>query len=174
MTTQELIAKWKRSQLTERSAAKQDFLDLCELLGKPKPGAADPDGAWYTFARGVNTPGGGKGGADVWMRQKFAWEYKGKDRDLPEAYKQLLRYREDLENPPLLVVCDMDRFEVHTNFTNTVKRVYAFDLDNFGEPENLDVLLRLAASPGRYLDRLPAMDAPQWLHPATGPGAGSD
>ncbi len=174
MTPQEFIAKWKRSQLTERSAAQQYFLDLCDLLGQAKPAAPDPDGAWYTFERGVNKTGGGKGWADVWMRQKFAWEYKGKDRDLPEAYKQLLRYREDLENPPLLVVCDMDRFEVHTNFTNTVKRVYAFDLDNFGEPENLDVLLRLAACPGRYLDRLPAMDAPQWLHPATGPGAGSD
>ena len=31
-------------------------------------------------------------------------------------------------NPPLLVVCDMDRFEVHTNFENTKKQIYAFDL----------------------------------------------
>ena len=43
-------------------------------------------------------------------------------------YQQLLKYREDLENPPLLVVCDLDRFEVHTNFTGTAKQVYAFDL----------------------------------------------
>ena len=119
MTPQDFIAKWKRSQLTERSAAQQHFLDLCDLLGQAKPAAADPDGAWYTFERGVNKTGGGKGWADVWMREHFGWEYKGKDRDLPEAYKQLLRYREDLENPPLLVVCEMDRFEVHTNFTNT-------------------------------------------------------
>lgn len=34
----------------------------------------------------------------------------------------------DLESPPLLVVCDLDRFEVYTNFTGTVKRVYAFAL----------------------------------------------
>ena len=30
----------------------------------------------------------------------------------------------DKGNPPLLVVCDMDRLEVHTNFTSTQKRVY--------------------------------------------------
>lgn len=71
---------------------------------------------------------GGEGFADVWMRGYFAWEYKGKHKDLVAAYQQLLQYREDLENPPLLVVCDLDRFEVHTNFTNTQKRVFAFEL----------------------------------------------
>jgi len=35
-------------------------------------------------------------------------------------------YREVLGNPPLLVVCDFDRYEVHTNFNKTVKRVYRF------------------------------------------------
>ena len=39
-------------------------------------------------------------------------------------------YREDLENPPLLVVCDLERFEVHTNFTGTAKQVYRFSLDD--------------------------------------------
>ncbi len=56
------------------------------------------------------------------MRDHFGWEYKGKHKDLKEAYTQLQRYREALENPPLMVVCDMDRFEVHTNFTGTVKQ----------------------------------------------------
>ena len=42
-------------------------------------------------------------------------------------------YREDLENPPLLVVCDMDRFEVHTNFTDTTKEVHDFDLAGLAE-----------------------------------------
>jgi len=35
MTPQEFIAKWKKAQLSERSAAQQHFLDLCELLGQP-------------------------------------------------------------------------------------------------------------------------------------------
>jgi hypothetical protein len=47
-----------------------------------------------------------------------------------KAYEQLNDYREELGNPPLLVVCDFERFEVHTNFTATRKRVYAFTLDD--------------------------------------------
>ena len=38
--------------------------------------------------------------ADVWMRGHFAWEYKGKHKNLDAAYQQLLQYKEDLENPP--------------------------------------------------------------------------
>jgi hypothetical protein len=34
----------------------------------------------------------------------FAWEYKGKKKNLDAAYQQLLRYRESLLNPPLSVV----------------------------------------------------------------------
>jgi hypothetical protein len=147
MTPQDFIAKWKPVKLSERSAAQQHFLDLCELLDQPKPAAADPEGAFYTFERGVSKTGGGKGWADVWMREKFAWEYKGKHKDLAAAYEQLLRYREDLENPPLLVVCDLDRFEVHTNFTNTVKQVHAFDLGGLAEPANLDILRNVFTNP---------------------------
>jgi hypothetical protein len=147
MTPQEFIAKWKKAQLSERSAAQQHFLDLCELLGQPKPAAADPEGAWYTFERGAHKTGGGEGWADVWMKGKFAWEYKRKRRSLQEAYQQLLLYREDLENPPLLVVCDLDRFEIHTNFTAKPTVVFAFDLDHLAEPANLDTLRKLFTDP---------------------------
>lgn len=37
MNVAELIAKWRRAELTERSATQQHFLDLCELLDHPKP-----------------------------------------------------------------------------------------------------------------------------------------
>src|SRR3990172_8556427 len=104
MTPQHFISKWQRVTLSERSACQQHFLDLCELLGQPKPAEADPDGAEYTFERGVRKTGGGSGWADVWKRGCFGWEYKGRHRDLDAAYKQLLDYREALENPPLLVV----------------------------------------------------------------------
>jgi hypothetical protein len=40
---------------------------------------------------------GSDGWADVWHHGFFGWEYKGKHKDLGEAYKQLLQYREDLE-----------------------------------------------------------------------------
>ena len=72
MTPQQFIAKWRPVNLTERSAAQQHFLDLCELLGQPKPAEADPDGAWYTFERGVRKSDGGDGWAEVRMRGHFA------------------------------------------------------------------------------------------------------
>ncbi len=129
------VARWQRSTLTERSAAQQHFLDLCAVLGEPTPAATDPDGTHYTFEKGARKTSGAGGWADVWMRRHFAWEYKGKHKDLKAAYRQIQQYREDLENPPLLVVCDLNRFEVHTNFTNTVKTVYAFDLDDLARNE---------------------------------------
>jgi hypothetical protein len=61
-----------------------------------------------------------RGFADVWKKGCFAWEYKGKKKNLDEAYKQILRYRESLLNPTLLVVCDFDRYIVKTNFNGTV------------------------------------------------------
>ena len=69
-----------------------------------------------------------KAGADVWKRGHFGWEYKGAHADLAAAYRQLLDYREALENPPLLVVSDMERVEVHTNFTNTRTAVHIVTL----------------------------------------------
>jgi hypothetical protein len=45
MTPQDFIHKWKRANLSERSAYQQHFLDLCELLNQPKPAAEDPEGA---------------------------------------------------------------------------------------------------------------------------------
>jgi hypothetical protein len=35
----------------------------------------------------------------------------------------LKQYADALENPPLLVTSDIKRIEIHTNFTNTVKKV---------------------------------------------------
>jgi len=49
---------------------------------------------------------------------------------LAKAYQQLLKYREALDNPPLLVVCDLERFEIHTNWTNTPPEVYSFSLQD--------------------------------------------
>ena len=115
----EFVTRWKASTLTERAAAQSHFIDLCEVLHQPHPAAADQTGDSYTFEKHVSTAEGGKGFADVWKRGCFAWEYKGKHKDLRAAYLQLEKYREDLENPPLLVVCDQDRFEVHTNFTGS-------------------------------------------------------
>ncbi len=153
----EFVANWQRSTLSERSAAQQHFLGLCAILGQPTPAEVDQEGNTYTFEKGVTKTSGGNGFADVWMRNFFAWEYKGKHKDLHAAYQQLLQYREDLENPPLLVVCDLDRFEVHTNYTNTQKQIYAFELADLvtNQPTEtcklppLDVLRAVFTDPGR-------------------------
>ena len=130
MNVSEFVTKWRKVELTERSASQQHFLDLCEMFDHPKPAFADPVGETFTFEKGASKHGGGQGWADVWKRGFFGWEYKGKHKDLDAAYDQLLRYREALENPPLLVVCDMDRFVIHTNFTATAAKTYEITLDD--------------------------------------------
>lgn len=130
LTPSQFAARWRRISLSERSAAQSHFLDLCEVLGEPHPAASDATGEHFTFEKHVNRSSGGKGFADVWRKDHFAWEYKGGHKNLAEAYKQLNDYREDLGNPPLLVVCDLNRFEVHTNFDRTCKRVYRFNLND--------------------------------------------
>jgi type II restriction/modification system DNA methylase subunit YeeA len=149
MTVTEFIAKWGKVQLTERSAAQQHFLDLCELFEHPKPAAADPTGESFTFEKGAAKQGGGKGWADVWKKRHFGWEYKGKHKDLTAAYNQLLKYREALENPPLLVVCDMDRLVIHTNFTATAPDVHDIPLAELGTPRNLEIGRHLFYQPDK-------------------------
>lgn len=113
---------------SEKGQAQPHFIDLCHALGEPTPQELDPDSDFYVFEKRVSQRKGGKGFAAVWYRDHFGWEYKSADEDLVKAYVQLDEYRADLDNPPLLVVCDLQTFEVHTNFTGTKKRLYKFGL----------------------------------------------
>ena len=112
MTPAEFITKWRASELKERSASQEHFIDLCRLLGEPTPAEDDPKGERYCFERGARKDTGGDGWADVWKRGHFAWEYKGKRANLDAAFKQLRQYTLALENPPLLIVSDMARFRM--------------------------------------------------------------
>jgi type II restriction/modification system DNA methylase subunit YeeA len=147
MTPHQFVAKWAAADLSERAAYVSHFNDLCDLVGYSRPTDVDPKGTWYTFERGVETTDGKKGWADVWHDGKFGWEYKGRHKDLKAAYQQLLKYREALNNPPLLVVCDLDRFEIHTNFPGTAKKVYAFDLEGLKDARNVQVLRHVFTKP---------------------------
>ncbi|MBZ0142827.1 MAG: class I SAM-dependent DNA methyltransferase, partial [Rhodocyclaceae bacterium] len=140
MKPREFVKKWKAVDLRERQAAQEHFLDLCELLGHGKPAALDPKGEFFCFERGAEKRGGDDGWADVWKKEFFGWEYKGKHKNLDAAWKQLDEYRADLENPPLLVTCDTDRFEIHTSFQNTKHVVYPIALADLVEPEKLEFL----------------------------------
>jgi hypothetical protein len=143
----EFIAKWRRVELKETSASQQHFLDLCEVFAHPKPAEADPKGESFTFERGAAKHGGGDGWADVWKKGYFGWEYKGKRKDLDAAYDQLLLYKDALENPPLLVVCDMDRIVVHTNFTGTKPEIHDIPLEELGDLRNFEILRTVFHAP---------------------------
>lgn len=136
MTPETFIARWKDNALTERAGAQAHFDDLCDLLGVEKP--RDPDK--YCFERGAKKSGGGDGWADVWKRGCFGWENKKPGRDLKAALKQLTDYALELENPPLLVVSDRERIEIHTAFTGYPDEPRLILLQDIGHPENLQIL----------------------------------
>lgn len=161
MTAAEFKKKWGRFQGKETSAYQGHFDDLCRLLGQPTPVEADPTGNdVFCYQKRVTKdaelfdlerPDSGdpteRGFADVWKSGCFGWEYKGKKKNLDEAYKQLLRYREALLNPPLLVVCDFDRYIIRTNFNGTVQETYQFTNDKIDQPENWRILRALFENP---------------------------
>ncbi len=133
------------------------------MLGVPSPMEADPKGESFCYQKHVTKDGElfgtqdatgettstERGFADVWKKGCFAWEYKGKGKNLDEAYKQLLRYRESLLNPPLLVVCDFDRFIIRTNFNGTVQETHEFTNAQIDRPEVLRILRALFTEPDR-------------------------
>ena len=133
MTPDAFIAKWRAVELKERSASQEHFIDLCRLLGEPTPVEADPTGESYCFEKGARKDSGGDGWADVWKRYCFAWEYKGPRKNLDTAFDQLRQYALALENPPLLIVSDMVRFRIRTNWTNSVSKTHEFTIDELAD-----------------------------------------
>ena len=149
MTPGEFIAKWRASELKESSASQEHFIDLCRLLAEPTPAEADPAGEWYCFERGARKDTGGDGWADVWKRGCFAWEYKGRRADLDAAFNRLRQYALALENPPLLIVSDMVRFRIRTNWTNSVSVTHEFTLDDLADGATRDKLKWAMSEPER-------------------------
>ena len=147
MNPGEFIAKWRASELKERSAAQEHFIDLCRLLGEPTPAEADPASEYYCFERGVVKDTGSDRWADVWKRGCFAWEYKGKHANLDLAFNQLRQYALALENPPLLIVSDMVRFRIRTNWTNSVSEAHEFMLDDLADAVTRDKLKTAMSDP---------------------------
>ncbi len=155
----QFVAKWERVQLPERAASQEHFLDLCRMLGQPTPAEHDATGSEYAFEKGVAVSSGAskgskgdRGFADVWWRGKFGWEYKTRDKykTLDDAYRQLCQYREALESPPLLIVSDIARIEIHTNFTGTVKKIHTIALADLASPASIDLLRRVFTDPQSF------------------------
>ena len=96
MTAAEFKKKWSRYQGKESAAYQEHFSDLCRLLGQPTPVEADPSrNDCFCFQKRVvkgaeflnlEHPDCGdpteRGFADVWRKDCFGWEYKGKKKSL--------------------------------------------------------------------------------------------
>ena len=150
MTPQEFVHKWAKNSLSERSGYQQHFLDICHMIGHPTPAEIDATGESFTFEKGGKKTSGTKGFADVWKRGFFGWEYKGKHANLEKAYDQLLLYRESLENPPLLIVSDTEKIQIHTSFTNTVKSVHVLEYEDLLTPAGIEKLRAVFNDPDYF------------------------
>ncbi len=149
MTPDEFIAKWSATELNESQAAQSHFNDLCRMLGEQTPTEADPTGKTYCFERGAQKDSGGDGWADVWKRGCFAWEYKGPHANLDAAFRQLRQYALALENPPLLIVCDLRSFRIRTNWTNSVSETHEFGLEDLRDAATRNKLKWALSDPER-------------------------
>ena len=111
MTPEQFVNKWQATGLGERQSYQLHFADVCALVGHDAPSGAGltASGETFVFEQSLKKGRGGHGFADVYYEGHFAIEYKGagKYADLSDAYNQLLQYRENLNNPPLLVVTDI-------------------------------------------------------------------
>lgn len=163
MQPADFAAKWRdlAPRVTERAAYQEHFRDLCALVGQPTP-SSDTTGQDYAFERHVRKVGTDDSGfADVFKRGHFAAEYKRKGASLGKALAQLVLYQHALDNPPLLIVSDLDVIQVHTNFTGTARKTYTLTLADIAsnapiqtDLTALDVLRAAFTDPGRLDPRL--------------------
>ena len=162
MTPQDFIAKWGAPDgipgpahvLNEEQGAQSHFLDLCELLGVPKPGSTEG----YRFEEKSSVIGGHTGYADVFMPGVFAWENKAPGKNLDTALKQLLTYSLALSNPPILVVCDRLTIRIHTQFTGHPTETHNVLLTELDQPDKLALLRRIWLEPESFKPRKTSRD----------------
>jgi len=141
MSAQQLIAgfiaKWGPGgasfALNEEQGAQQHFIELCAVLGVPTPVGGDD----YMFEKGMlsyqGSAGQRRGYADVFKRGHFAWENKAPGKPLEGALKQLMTYALALDSPPLLIVSDRLRIEVHTHFNGTPSECHVVTLEQLDD-----------------------------------------
>ena len=147
--TQQFIAKWDAVTINEKATAQEHFIDLCRLLNVKTPNEADPHGQFFRFEKPLTKSGGKAGFADVWYKDRFAWEYKskGKYTTLDAAYNQLRLYQEDLDNPPVLVACDIAKYEIHIAYTGYRTRVEKFTNADLANHSTRDLLRQVLTNP---------------------------
>ena len=144
ITPQEFVERWRDAGFGERQGAQSFFNDLCALLGHPTPAAyGNPE--VFTFEKWV--PGGF---ADAYLEDRFGWEFKGSDDQLPGAFNQLLRYQVYLKTPPLLVVSSFRRIQIRTNFPGMETVLHEIPVVELAQPEQLARLRNVFFAPGEF------------------------
>ncbi len=145
MTPEKFISTWTKNDLTERGGAQPFVEDLCSLLQLDKPRSS----ADFCYEKGAVKDSGKQGWADVWKRDCFGWENKKPKRDLKAALAQLREYSGNLGNPPLLVVCDRERIEIHTAFRGYPDEPRTILLQDMGDPKNQQILRWVFTNPDK-------------------------
>lgn len=151
MTPEDFVARWSQSTLREQQSAQSHFNELCQMLNQPTPTERDPLGTFFTFEQAVLKTDGRPGRADVWLAGHFAWEYKGKGRNLNDAYAQLLSYKTALGNPPLLVVCDFNEYRIYPQWPNVDAQPIVFHNVDLLKFEYRRFILWLLTAPEQFL-----------------------
>lgn len=163
MTPEDFIDKWRKNTRTEKSAAQEHFLDICELLEVDKPASVDPSGTWFTFEKHIKIDEDHNGFVDVWRKDRFAWEYKRSyeggefnHKNLIKAHAQVRNYAPALGNPPILIVSDMKEIRIHTNFTNSIAEVHIIKLIDINDHKMRQKLLWCFMDPERLRPEITA------------------
>ena len=144
MTPQQFIAKWRNVEFGEKQASQEMFLDICALVGHPTPVAYGNRDA-FSFEKWV--PGGF---ADAYLEDRFGWEFKGDDDQLPIAFNQLLRYQVYLKTPPLLIVSSFRQIQIRTNFPSMETVLHEIPILELAQQEHLTKLTDAFFAPDQF------------------------
>ena len=158
MTPADFIEKWgpggPAAPLSERAGAQPYFMDLCAVLGVPTPGSQGD----YQFEQHALVLGEARGYADVFWRDRFAWENKAPGKNLDAALRQLQQYSLALGNPPLLVVCDRELIRIHTQFNGHPSETHRVALAQLDQPGVQALLRRVWLAPESFRPRQTTRD----------------
>ena len=144
MTPVAFITKWETTRFGERQASQEWFTDLCRLVGHPTPVERnDPEN--FTFEKSVTG-----GTADAYLANYFAWEFKGREFQLSDAFNQLLRYQVYLRTPPLLVVSSFQLIRVQTNFPGKETIVHDIPIRRLVRREEFQKLQNIFFAPHEF------------------------
>ena len=120
MTPEAFIAKWKPPTSRSAQRPKSTFSTSAACSTKETP--AKPIHQAQATASSVarQRPTAARVGLTSGSVGSFAWEYKGRGKELCCGLCSAPTVCDCARKPTLLVVCNLDRFRIHTNWNNTV------------------------------------------------------